>query len=113
MDSLIDSTYSKINSNEFPINMIIDNLNSFLNFLLKDPHGTIVNKYNEYEIVINAFLQQNNDIIKYYNQLVTTDKNYKSFPSNYNFTKIINNTNNEHQHKNHKFCIMMWFYIYS
>ena len=105
MDALMDYHTSKIVSS-------INNLDSLLNFVLNDFKCEINNKYNNFEIAVNALLKKDSIILDHFNSFIKNNITQDNFYSN--IIKMIDEVNNysNNQNKTFKFCYLLWMYIH-
>jgi hypothetical protein len=101
MDTLLD----------YNDNNIINNLESFLNFMLVDYNTNISTKYTEFESSINALLQKKEFALTHYNKFIKNCT--KPFLSYEHLMYIINDVhNNSFNNKTYNFAMQVWLYIY-
>jgi hypothetical protein len=106
MDCLFDTVY-----NNLPNNVILTNLDSFLNFITTDYTGHIGNKYKDFNIAIDALLKKKEFALEHYDKFIKTNNCH--FPSKILLINIINIINdNIESNVHHKFCVHLWLHIY-
>lgn len=88
---------------------------NFIKFLKCDYSANIGIKYNQWNNIIDLFLQNDIQTLNIYKSFINNENiiNFPNITDLQNIINIINNKSNNIEPKNFLFCKYMWNYIYN